>query len=740
MSARTEQNSKAAIKNAPSLLILGGGALATECYIPALIRLGWENRVMIIDASKEAAANIQKLFPTVRTLIGRYPALLADRDFVSQFNGCVVALPNCLHEHAVILSMDAGLDVLCEKPLAMDVDSCLRLAAAAEQRGRRLAVAMVRRLIPSVMVIREAIQSGLVGDVRQIEIEHGGSFHWPAQSSSYFQKANGGLFLNMGIHYLDMIESWLGPVEPVEYADDAVGGVEANCRLTLRSENGTQLHLRLSYTHELSNCICVRGTQGEIRANVNEFANAKWFSYTTGLSGDLQPGKPFSKDILPLDFISSFAEQFLSFGEVIAGRADPLVNALQAASTQRIIEWGYSNRSRLFTAVDSRPGSRPSLQPARTMITGGSGFLGLGLVERLCELGFCDIVVPVRSYQSGANVARFPVNRPLINLLDRDSVRVALRGAKYVFHLAYGTTGIDAPRITIEGTKNVVDAAIEEGVESVVVVSTATVFGHPKTDRPIDETFPYKPALGEYGASKAAGEKYALHKAKSSGRTRIVVINPSAIYGPNGKLFTEFPVRAARDGQFAWIELGKGKLNYTFVDNVVDALLLAASCVKAHGENFIISDGVCTFRKFLTLLLGPQAEALPSYTRSELIEQERLSRPTWRDLVRGLMNDQVMHAVNGIPVLSNSKKFIEKRFSKTYERMQSGRQALHDSSIACASPPRVPASWLADIFGPIEVEYSSAKAQKILGWRPIVPLETGIADKLAMDTRNGHSG
>ena len=152
----------------------------------------------------------------------------------------------------------------------MDVDSCLRLAAAAEQRGRRLAVAMVRRLIPSVMAIREAIQSGLVGDVRQIEIEHGGSFHWPAQSSSYFQKANGGLFLNMGIHYLDMIESWLGPVEPVEYADDAMGGVEANCRLTLRSENGAQLRLRLSYTHELSNCICVRGTRGEIRANVDE--------------------------------------------------------------------------------------------------------------------------------------------------------------------------------------------------------------------------------------------------------------------------------------------------------------------------------------------------------------------------------------------------------------------------------------------------------------------------------------
>ena len=140
MSASTAQNSKeslkaGAIRDAPSLLILGGGALATECYIPALIRLGWENRVMVIDASQEAAAKIHKLFPTVRTLIGHYPAMLKDRSFMSQFNGSVVALPNYLHEEAVILSMDVGHDVLCEKPLARDVDSCLRLAAAANNVG-----------------------------------------------------------------------------------------------------------------------------------------------------------------------------------------------------------------------------------------------------------------------------------------------------------------------------------------------------------------------------------------------------------------------------------------------------------------------------------------------------------------------------------------------------------------------------------------------------------------------------
>jgi predicted dehydrogenase/nucleoside-diphosphate-sugar epimerase len=716
------------IQTAPSLLILGGGALATECYIPALCRLGWEKGVMVIDTSEAAAVRTHKLCPAVRTRIGDYAAILKDRRLISEFNGLVVAVPNCLHEDAVISGLDAGLDVLCEKPLAMNVNSCLRLAGAAEQRGRKLAVAMVRRFIPSVTVIRDSIQHGLIGDVRDVEIEHGGSFHWPAQSGSYFRKENGGLFLNMGIHYLDMIENWFGPLEPIEYADDAAGGVEANCKLVLRSQTGVRVRLRLSYTHELANCISVRGTQGEIRARVDDFATAKWTSHRTGLSGDLRPEKPFSSDTLPPDFVSSFAEQFIRFREVIAGRREPDVNALQAASTQQIIEWGYSHRRPMYPAVGSRSGSRPSLKPARTVVTGGSGFLGLSLVERLCGLGFTDIVVPIRSHQSGANLGRFSVNPVLTNLLDMDSVRAAVAGAKYVFHLAYGTTGADPARITIEGTKNVVEAAIEAGVESLVVVSTATVFGHPKTNQPVDETFPYRPGLGEYGASKATAEKYALRKAKSSGQTRIAVINPSAIYGPNGKLFTEFPVRAATAGQLAWIELGKGKFNFTFVENVVDALLLAASCEKAHGQNFIISDGVCTFREFLSLLLGPLAETLPSYTRSELVELERRSRPSWSDLVRGLMNEEVMRAVRGIPLLNKPKRLIEKRLPKMHARLRSRKQTLRDGKIMC-SPRNAnqPPSWLADIFGPIEIEYSSAKARKILGWCPAVSLEGGVA-------------
>jgi predicted dehydrogenase/nucleoside-diphosphate-sugar epimerase len=692
------------------------------------MRLQWQDQVVIVDKSDKAISKIRSLWPSLQVRVGDSVDLIEDRPFVSRFSGIVVALPNSLHEQAVCDSLRAGLDVLCEKPLGNNADSCIRMAAAAERCGRKLAVGMVRRFLPSIRVIGDAILSGLLGEVQTIRIEHGGSFHWASESGSYFRKENGGIFLNMGIHYLDIIETWVGPLIPIEYRDDGESGVEANCVVLLRAKGGAEVSIRLSYTHQLANHVYVRGTRGEIKAGIDAFASAKWRSYDAGFVGELQPTNAFSVDALPRDFISSFAEQFVRFAEVITGRAEPCVTASQAASTHRTIDWGYSHRSPLFAPKISAP-VRPSLSPMRTVVTGGSGFLGGSLVERLCELGFDDIIVPVRSYQSGADVARFSVNRVLVDLLDRHSVRRAIAGARYIFHLAYGTSGADAARVTIEATKNIVDAAIEEGAEALVIVSTASVFGHPKTTQPINEAFPYRPSLAEYGRSKVAAEKYALHAAKSSSPTRIVVINPAGIYGPKGRLFVEFPARAAIAGQFAWVDGGLGKFNYTFVENIVDALLLSISCSDAHGQNFIISDGVCSFREYFIGLLGPLANSIPSYSSAQLVDLERESQPSWRDLIRELMNDEVMRAVNGIPSLRGPKRFIERRLPKIYEHARAGRAAMRRGGGTTArerSPRVAPASWLANIYGPIDVEYSSERARRVLGWSPLVSLDAGL--------------
>src|SRR5262249_25023218 len=156
----------------------------------------------------------------------------------------------------------------------------------------------------------------------------------------------------------------------------------------------------------------------------------------------------------------------------------------------------------------------------------------------------------------------------------------------------------------------------DAGCETVVVLSTVYVFGRPSAH--VDETWPYKPTGGVYGTSKAAMERWCLSRARTSPKTRIVILNPSCVYGPRGQTYTQLPVQLAHQGAFCWIEAGSGSANYTFVGNLVDAMLLAATSEQAHGQRYIVSDGHTTWRRFLGDLIGAQAERLPSYTCEQL--------------------------------------------------------------------------------------------------------------------------
>src|SRR5262249_39179921 len=158
---------------------------------------------------------------------------------------------------------------------------------------------------------------------------------------------------------------------------------------------------------------------------------------------------------------------------------------------------------------------------------------------------------------------------------DYVAVRSLMSDTRFVFHLAYGRDGSQAEQVTVQGTRNVVEAAIDAGCETVVVLSTVYVFGRPSAH--VDETWPYKPTARVYGTSKAAMERWCLRRAGTSQKTRIVILNPSCVYGPRGQTYTQLPVQLAHQGAFCWIEAGSGSANYTFVGNLVDAMLLAAT-------------------------------------------------------------------------------------------------------------------------------------------------------------------
>src|SRR5262249_26299469 len=230
----------------------------------------------------------------------------------------------------------------------------------------------------------------------------------------------------------------------------------------------------------------------------------------------------------------------------------------------------------------------------------------------------------VRRPQTCASVARFPINLIAANLLDFEAVRRAVEGKRYIFHLAYGRDGPDARAITSRGTENVVNAAIAAQCEAVVILSTINVLGWP--DGEVDESAPYRPAGGVYGQTKARMERWCLRRAQDAGNTRIVVLLPSCVYGPNGATFTELPAKLAREDNFAWIAEGHGIANYVFIDNLIDAIFLSASSPRAHGQRFIINDGWTSWRDFLSPIVAPWHTKIRNYAPGELAQKNALSR------------------------------------------------------------------------------------------------------------------
>jgi nucleoside-diphosphate-sugar epimerase len=406
------------------------------------------------------------------------------------------------------------------------------------------------------------------------------------------------------------------------------------------------------------------------------------------------------------------------FDRAIDGRPSQLPGIREAETTTRLIEWAYERRPK--HGGHSR--ARTAAVAADWLITGATGFIGGHLLERLHSRGEGTVRIAARSPASCANVARYPVQIVPLDLERRDCVEAAVSGTRIVFHLAYGRDGRNASQVTVRGTQNVVDAAIAAGADAVVVLSTMYVFGFPDQMGTVDEDCAYRP-YGEYGRNKARMERWCLQRAETSGRTRIIVLNPTCVFGPRGGAYTTLPVMLARQRQFCWVDGGWGLCNYTYVENLVDAIILAAETLCASGKRFIISDGTISWREFLEPFLAPLRLEIPSYSRAELDSMRAEPAFTVADAVR---------AISGSPeirrVLKRSKlvRSLHAAISASRPRwFMSGAEAP-TPFVNSLAPPKAgesPPPWLGDLYPENRVRFSPERAQLILGWRPKIPLQ-----------------
>ena len=698
-----------------------------ELYVPALRAMGKLDTTTIIEAEPGGRLGAHAL--DARVVAADYRDWLKAEPTAAPETRClIVALPNRLHVDAVRRALAAGWHVLAEKPLALRECDCLDLEALATASGRLLKVAMSRRYLASLRLAGEIVQAKDIGDVVGISIEDCLPFAWQPRSFAFFEREAGGVLADMGVHYLDFAETLVGPLAPLSYADDARGGVESSARFRLRAGDVT-IDMRLSRLHGRRGRMVIRTTRGEIvvdKLRENEVAVRRKGAADRRVVVD----SPFGDPSWPSGFVGSFAQMLTDMELEIGGEATRLADAADAARTAGLIEWAYATRSEI---VSMRP-KVLGLSRRPVLVTGGTGFIGGHLVERLTGQG-TDVRVGARSPGRCANVARYPIDLRRVDVLDRGTVAAAVSGCRVVYHLATGRDEPNAARITIEGTRNVVEAAIAAGADCVVVLSSMYVLGFPAADTPVDEGHPYRPYGGAYGRSKAAIERWCLDRAKTSGTTRIVVLMPTCVVGPGGGAYTALPVDLAARGQLRWIDGGRGAANYVYVGNLIDAMVTAAEKPEAHGERFIINDGTVTWRQLLEPLVDRLRVDVPECGGDEL---RRLASE------RAFHVGDLMHAMAQSPevraVLKRSA--LVRRAHGAARRLVIGRAVTPDapplpgqSGRQTGSEP--PPAWLAELYGAWQTRFSAAKAERMLGWRPRVSLPEAQAASIAWLVASG---
>jgi UDP-glucose 4-epimerase len=239
------------------------------------------------------------------------------------------------------------------------------------------------------------------------------------------------------------------------------------------------------------------------------------------------------------------------------------------------------------------------------LVTGGAGFIGSNLVRRLVALGEHVVSFDDLSTGSATNLKGIRGRLDVVtgDIRDASAVRRAARGAKAVFHLAaLGSVerSIGDPftshAVNVDGTLNALVAAREEGTERFVYASSSSVYGDTPT-LPKDETMAVA-SLSPYAASKLAGESYcrAFYQSYGLGTVCLRFFN---VFGPRQDPSSRYAaviprfITAINEGRSPEI-YGDGyqSRDFTYVDNVVEALIQAASASgPALGEVMNVASG-----------------------------------------------------------------------------------------------------------------------------------------------------
>jgi len=322
------------------------------------------------------------------------------------------------------------------------------------------------------------------------------------------------------------------------------------------------------------------------------------------------------------------------------------------------------------------------------LITGASGFIGGHLAQRLVQDGH-RVRCLVRTSSDTSLLDELDVEIALGDLTNADSLARAAEGCRYVFHcgalVSDWATPKEITRINAEGTRNVLQAAVGASVQRFIHFSTSDVYGYPGGNG-IDETFTAARFRNWYAQTKLAAEA-EVRRVEAARALEAVILRPATVYGPRSSDVIGEIARALRDGKMVLIAGGRAVAGLCYVENLIDAAVLALRHQAAPGHAFNVTDGLdITWKQFTD------------------------------DLAKGLGCSQVRWSLpygmaKGIAfVLEQGYRLLHKTTGLTTPPLLS-RQAVH-------------------VLGRNQ-DFSNRKARELLGWKPRIGYADGLEATLA---------
>ena len=188
--------------------VIGCGRISNMAHFPALSQMDDVRIKYACDLLIEKAKEKQEKFPKIENVVTDYKEILADKEVDAVF----VLTPNYSHYTITMDALKAGKHVLCEKPITVNYALSAEMAQEAEKQGKMLDIGVCNRYQKSVEMLREWAEAGKFGNIYHVYCSFrdfrcipglGGAFTTKAQSG-------GGVLIDWGIHFLDLILYVLG--------------------------------------------------------------------------------------------------------------------------------------------------------------------------------------------------------------------------------------------------------------------------------------------------------------------------------------------------------------------------------------------------------------------------------------------------------------------------------------------------------------------------------------------------